>query len=74
MMQFPDKATVERIRKAYPPGTRVEIIRMDDANAPPPGTIGEVVTVDDAGQLVMKWQNGSSLSIILDIDKIRKLD
>ncbi len=43
----------------YPPGTRVELIHMEDAYAPvPPGTRGTVEMVDDAGQLVMAWDNG----------------
>lgn len=33
-MRFPSKETVERIRKEYPVGTRVELVQMDD----PPGT------------------------------------
>lgn len=72
-MRFPDRATVERIRAQYPPGTRVKLIQMSDPHAPPPGTIGEVLAVDDAGQLVMKWQNGSSLSIIIGVDTIARI-
>ena len=30
-MRFPNKDTVERIRRDYPAGTRVELVRMDDA-------------------------------------------
>lgn len=29
-MRFPSKETVERIRKEYPVGTRVELVRMED--------------------------------------------
>lgn len=29
-MRFPSKKTVECIRKEYPVGTRVELVRMDD--------------------------------------------
>ena len=69
-MRFPDRATVERIRAQYPPGTRVKLVQMSDEHAPPPGTIGEVIAVDDAGQLLMKWQDGSGLSIIIGLDTI----
>ena len=41
-MQFPDRKTVERLRKIYPPGTVVELVRMDDKFAPPPGIRGVV--------------------------------
>ena len=34
-MRFPNKDTVERIRRDYPAGTRVELVRMDDVQAPP---------------------------------------
>ena len=73
-MRLPDRKTVAQIRAEYPPGTKVKLLEMSDKYAPPIGTIGEVVAVDDAGDLVMKWQNGSSLKIILDVDRIRKVD
>ena len=48
-MRFPSKETVERIRKEYPVGSRVELVRMDDPQAPPIGTKGTVRGVDDIG-------------------------
>ena len=42
-MRFPSKETVERIRKEYPVGTRVELVQMDDPQAPPVGTKGTVL-------------------------------
>ena len=72
-MRFPDRATVDRVRAEYPPGTRVKLVQMSDEHAPPPGTIGEVIAVDDAGQLVMKWQNGSSLSAIIEVDTVARI-
>lgn len=41
-MRFPNKATVDLIRSQYPAGTRVELVQMDDAQAPPAGTLGTV--------------------------------
>ena len=41
-MKFPSREIVERIRREYPAGTRVELVRMDDAQAPPAGTKGTV--------------------------------
>ena len=31
-----------RWKEGYPPGTRVELVRMDDEQAPPPGTAAPV--------------------------------
>ena len=46
-MKFPSRETVERVRREYPAGTRVELVRMDDVQAPPIGTKGTVTGVDD---------------------------
>ena len=71
-MNFLSRAQVERIRQQYPPGTEVELIAMpEDPHPVPPGTRGKVLAVDDAGQLVMKWNNGSSLSLIPGVDRFR---
>lgn len=64
----------ERHREAYPPGTRLELINMNDPYAPvPPGTRGTVQYVDDMGQIGMKWDNGRALSLIPGEDSFRKL-
>ena len=70
-MKFPSRAEVEALRRKYPAGTVVEIVSMDDAQAPPPGTLGEVEGVDDAGNLLMHWQTGSTLSLIPGVDSFR---
>lgn len=72
-MRFPSKDTVERIRREYPAGTRVELVRMDDAQAPPAGTLGTVLGVDDTGSLLMRWDNGSGLNVIYGEDIVRKV-
>lgn len=46
-MKFPSKEIVERVRKKYSAGTRVELLKMDDCQAPPTGTKGTVTGVDD---------------------------
>lgn len=46
-MKFPSKEIVEQVRKNYPAGTRVELRKMDDCQAPPIGTKGTVTGVDD---------------------------
>ena len=72
-MKFPSREIVERIRREYPAGTRVELVRMDDAQAPPAGTKGTVQGVDDTGSLLMRWDNGSGLNVVYGEDIVRKV-
>ena len=46
---FPSREQVESIRKRYPVGTRVELVEMDDCQAPPVGSLGTVMGVDSIG-------------------------
>ena len=71
-MRFQSKETVEGVRREYPIGTRVELVRMDDAQAPPVGTKGTVKGVDDTGSLLMRWDNGSGLNVVYGEDLVRK--
>ena len=68
-----DKKQVERLREQYPQGTRVELIRMDDPQAPPVGTKGTVIAVDDIGTIHVKWDDGSTLGIAFGADVCRVL-
>lgn len=70
-MRFPTKETVERIRKEYPAGCRVELVRMDDFQAPPVGTKGTVLGVDDIGSIMVRWDNGSGLSVAYGEDECK---
>jgi len=72
-MRFPNKETVERIRRMYPAGTRVELLAMDDVQAPPVGTLGTVLGVDDTASLIMRWDNGSGLNVVWQQDRVRKV-
>lgn len=71
---FIRKEIREKLRKQYPPGTRVELIRMEDIQAPPTGTRGTVIGVDDIGSIMVSWDNGSSLSVVYGEDSCRKLE
>ena len=73
-MLFPSRSIVENVRKKYPVGTRVELVRMDDFQAPPIGTKGTVKGVDDTASILVSWDNGSSLNVVYGIDKCRKID
>ena len=50
-MMFMSKDNVKEIREKFPVGTKVELIKMDDIQAPPPGTKGIVRRIDDAGNI-----------------------
>ena len=72
---FVKREVIERLRREYPEGTRVELLCMDDVQAPPVGTKGTVLAVDDAGSLIMRWDNGSGLNVVFDGgDRVRKLN
>ncbi|PWM33789.1 MAG: DUF4314 domain-containing protein [Clostridiales bacterium] len=72
-MQFPTTEKVNEIREEYPTGTRIELIQMEDAQAPPVGTKGTVRGVDDVGSLLVLWDNGSSLKVVYGVDIVRKI-
>ena len=71
MMSFPSKELVESLRKRYPVGCRVELLRMDDPQAPPIGTRGTVRGVDDIGSIIVAWDNGCGLSVAYGADACR---
>ena len=70
-MRFPNKEQIELLRKKYPTGTRVELLQMEDMQAPPRGTKGTVYGVDDTGSLMVRWDNGSGLNVIYGVDSCR---
>jgi len=72
-MPFPSKEIVDMVRRQYPKGCRVELVRMDDAQAPPIGTKGTVIGVDDAASVMVKWDNGSGLNVVYGEDSCRKI-
>lgn len=71
---FIKREIVERLRKQYPAGTRVELIRMEDEQAPPIGTRGTVVGVDDMGSIMVAWDSGGSLSVLYGENLCRKIE
>ncbi len=72
-MNFPDRKTVERVRKEYPVGTRVILERMEDIQAPPVGTMGTVTGVDDTASILVRWDNGCGLNVVYGEDRVRKM-
>lgn len=74
MFRMPTEKEILRIRTLYPVGTRVALISMDDPYTTlKPGDMGTVQGVDDAGQIMMRWDSGSSLSLIPGEDSFRRV-
>lgn len=72
-MLRPDNETLKMIRKQYPAGSRVELVQMDDPQAPPIGTKGTVCMVDSVGTVHVHWDNGSGLGAAYGVDVIQKV-
>lgn len=49
-------------------GQRVRLVRMEDDQAPPKGTLGTVQYIDDLGTIHVRWDTGSCLGLIPEID------
>lgn len=74
MQGFPTQNEVERLRRRYPQGTRIELEYMDDPYSKlKPGDRGSVTFVDDAGTVFVNWDSGSGLGLAYGEDKFRKL-
>jgi hypothetical protein len=64
---------LKTLREEFPVGCMVELIHMDDTQAPPAGSIGRVLTIDDIGTIHVAWKNGSTLGIVPGVDMIKRL-
>lgn len=73
-LQKIDPYNLERLKKQYPAGSRVELVQMDDEQAPPVGTKGTVYGVDCLGSVLVNWDNGSSLNVVYGVDYCRKIE
>lgn len=74
MFRMPSYEEVEQLRKEYPKGCRVELLEMNDVQAPPVGTKGTVSGVDDMGSIIVRWDNGSGLLVVHRVDRCRRID
>lgn len=64
----------ESTKKLYPPGTRIELISMNDPYAPvTSGTRGTVKFVDSLGTIFPEWDNNRTIGIAPGEDSFRKL-
>ena len=54
-------------------GTKIKLIYMNNESQMPSGLIGTVEFIDDAKQIHVRWENGSSLSLIPEVDQFEIL-
>lgn len=73
-MRMISKEALETLRERFPRGTRVELVQMDDPQAPPIGTKGTVLGVDDIGSIMVAWDSGGSLNVVYGEDICRKVE
>lgn len=72
-MRVISREALQALRERYPKGTRVELVQMDDPQAPPIGTKGTVIGVDDIGSIMVAWDTGSGLNVAYGVDVCRKV-
>ncbi|WP_304431770.1 DUF3848 domain-containing protein [Acutalibacter muris] len=60
-----DRNRVGMVKRQYPVGTRIQLDSLcTDEKDMPSGLCGTVIGVDDQPSLLMKWDNGRSLSLL----------
>ena len=64
---------IEALKREYPAGTRVRLLKMDDTQAPPIGSEGTVIAVDDIGTIHVSWDKGGSLGVVFGEDLCEKI-
>ena len=72
-MNAPSEERLERLRRAFPSGLRVRLVRMEDAQAPPAGTCGTVRWGDGRGSIHVAWDTGGSLAALDGEDVVERL-
>ena len=66
---------LKQLKAYYKPGTKVELVRMNDPYQDmPPGLRGEVILVDSCGTLHCFWSNGSTLGVVFGEDYAVKIE
>ena len=65
---------LQALKSQYPPGTRVELVRMEDPYTRlKPGDQGSVSFIDDTGTIFVNWDSGSRLGVVFGEDEIRNI-
>lgn len=66
---------LKQLRIHLAPGTRVELVRMEDPYTKlKPGDRGTVTYVDDIGTIHVNWDSGSSLGVVFGEDECRRIE
>lgn len=73
-MEMIKREVLERLRKTYLVGAKVELLKMNDIQSQPVGTKGIVNHVDDIGTIHVDWENGSSLGVVYGEDICRVIE
>ena len=73
-MIFPNCEILKQVKNRFPIGSRVELVQMNDSQAPPVGTKGIIIDIDDAASLIVKWDNGCGLNVVYDEDIVNKIE
>lgn len=69
---FLNKGAVKALKERYKNGMRVELISMDDPYSKlVPGDQGTIDFVDDIGTVHVKWDKGSCLGLIPNVDEFK---
>ena len=73
---LPTESEIEAIKRKYTVGSRVELISMYDPYIVSlhEGSKGTIVGVDPWGDLDMKWDNGSTLKLIVGVDQFKVIE
>ena len=67
------KEELKKLREEYPVGCTVELLEMNDVQAPPIQTKGVVRHVDDIGTIFVNWETGSGLGVAYGEDRCRRI-
>ena len=70
---IPSREEIEFLKKFYAEGTRIRLKEMRGEPQMPTGLKGTVIRVDDIGQIVMLWDNKSTLSLNVREDTFEKI-
>ena len=70
-MDYECDSTLAELKKRFPAGALVELVKMEDGDSPPMGAQGEVLHVDAWGTVHVLWETGSTLGIVPSVDEIR---
>lgn len=62
---------INNIKKKITEGTRIELLKMYDLNALQCGAKGTVKGIDDAGNIMMNWDNGSTIPLVIGTDDFK---